>query len=131
VEWASQGVLLLNATLTVVKSQANSHVDIGWGTFTSAIISHISKTCSDVVFMLWGNFAQKKGASIDTTKHLVLKSVHPRSSLSLSLSLYIILLFSFSPLSAHRGFMGCRHFSKANEYLESKGKKAIDWKITN
>jgi uracil-DNA glycosylase len=107
--WAKQGVLLLNATLTVREGNAGSHQKKGWEEFTDAIIREVNDKHSHVVFMLWGAYAQKKGAFIDRTKHLVLESVHP------------------SPLSAHRGFLGCGHFMSANSYLESKGRKAIDW----
>lgn len=107
--WAKQGVLLLNACLTVVASQANSHKDKGWEKFTDAVIRWINSNLSSVVFLLWGSYAQKKGSFIDKKKHCVLKAVHP------------------SPLSAHRGFLGCKHFSQANEYLKKNGKKPIDW----
>ncbi len=107
--WAKQGVLLLNATLTVRAHQAGSHQGKGWETFTDAIIKILSEKCDHLVFMLWGNYAQQKGAVIDTQKHLVLKTVHP------------------SPLSAYRGFIGCGHFSSANNYLVSHGKKPIEW----
>ncbi|XP_020626946.1 uncharacterized protein LOC110064258 [Orbicella faveolata] len=107
--WAKQGVLLLNACLTVVASQANSHKDKGWEKFTDAVIRWINTNLSGVVFLLWGSYAQKKGSFIDKKKHCVLKAVHP------------------SPLSAHRGFLGCKHFSQANEYLKKAGKKPIDW----
>lgn len=107
--WATQGVLLLNASLTVQAGAPNSHADYGWHTFTDAIIHAISETEMHVVFLLWGAFAQKKEALIDTKKHLVLKSVHP------------------SPLSAHRGFFGCEHFKKANEYLHEHRRPEIDW----
>lgn len=107
--WASQGVLLLNASLSVRAGEANSHADYGWHTFTDAIIRAISETQEHVVFLLWGAFAQRKEMLIDTSKHLVLKSVHP------------------SPLSAHRGFFGCGHFKKANEYLDTCGRKEIHW----
>lgn len=107
--WADQGVLLLNATLTVEAHRAGSHQKKGWEQFTDATISALNKETEGLVFMLWGSYAQKKGAHIDQQKHLVLKAPHP------------------SPLSAHRGFLGCQHFSKANQYLQSKGKAAIDW----
>jgi uracil-DNA glycosylase len=107
--WALQGVLLLNASLSVRSGEANSHADYGWHTFTDAIIQTISDTQEHVAFVLWGAFAGKKEVRIDTDKHLVLKAVHP------------------SPLSAHRGFFGCGHFKKANEYLVSKGRGEIDW----
>jgi uracil-DNA glycosylase len=107
--WARQGVLLLNATLTVRASAPGSHQNKGWETFTDAAIKKISDEKEHVVFLLWGAYAQKKGEIIDRTKHLVLMSPHP------------------SPFSADRGFFGCKHFSKANEYLKSKGVGEIDW----
>lgn len=107
--WAKQGVLLLNATLTVRASSPGSHQKKGWEDFTDAVIKLISEKRKNVVFLLWGAFAQKKGDLIDRNKHLVLMSAHP------------------SPFSADRGFFGCRHFSKTNEYLKSKGQKEIDW----
>lgn len=107
--WARQGVLLLNATLTVRASTPGSHQNKGWETFTDAVIKLISDTKTNVVFLLWGAYAQKKGEIIDRSKHLVLMSAHP------------------SPFSADRGFFGCKHFSKANDYLKSKGLKEIDW----
>ncbi|KAJ8317720.1 hypothetical protein KUTeg_005624 [Tegillarca granosa] len=107
--WAKQGVLLLNACLTVRAHQANSHKDKGWEKVTDAVISWLNKNKSGLVFILWGSYAQKKGGFIDKKKHLILKGVHP------------------SPLSAHRGFFGCKHFSKCNDYLKEHGKKAIDW----
>jgi uracil-DNA glycosylase len=107
--WANQGVFLLNATLTVRAYQAGSHQNQGWETFTDEVIKAISFQRENVVFMLWGAYAQKKAELIDTEKHLILKAPHP------------------SPLSAHRGFLGCRHFSKANEYLIEKQLKPIEW----
>ncbi len=107
--WARQGVLLLNATLTVRSSSPGSHQNKGWETFTDAAIKTISDEKSNVVFLLWGAYAQKKGEVIDRSKHLVLMSAHP------------------SPFSADRGFFGSKHFSKTNEYLRSKGLKEIDW----
>lgn len=107
--WSAQGVLLLNATLTVRASAPGSHQNKGWETFTDAVIRKISAEKNHVVFLLWGAYAQKKGEIIDRSKHLVLMSAHP------------------SPFSADRGFFGCKHFSKANEYLKSKGLKEIDW----
>lgn len=107
--WAGQGVLLLNATLTVEAHKAGSHQAKGWETFTDAVIRKISDEKEHVVFMLWGNYAQQKGALIDLSKHLVLKTVHP------------------SPLSAYRGFLGCGHFSSANKYLEAHNLKSITW----
>ncbi|KAG7489876.1 uracil-DNA glycosylase isoform X2 [Solea senegalensis] len=109
-EWAKQGVLLLNAVLTVRAHQANSHKNNGWETFTDAVVQWLSNNQEGLVFMLWGAYAQKKGATINRKRHHVLQAVHP------------------SPLSAHRGFFGCRHFSKANELLEESGKSPIDWK---
>lgn len=107
--WAEQGVLLLNSTLTVQAHKAGSHQNKGWEVFTDAVIHLLAENTENLVFLLWGSYAQKKGGFIDSTKHLVLKSVHP------------------SPLSAHRGFFGNHHFSKANEYLVSKGKSPISW----
>jgi uracil-DNA glycosylase len=110
-KWAEQGVLLLNATLTVRAHQAGSHQGKGWETFTDAAIQAINEQKEGVVFMLWGSYAQRKGNFIDTQKHLVLKAPHP------------------SPLSAHRGFFGCHHFSQCNQFLASKGRKSIDWQV--
>jgi uracil-DNA glycosylase len=107
--WAKQGVLLLNATLTVRASSPGSHQNKGWEAFTDAVIKTISEEKEHVVFILWGSYAQKKGEVIDRKKHLVLMSAHP------------------SPFSADRGFFGCKHFSKTNEYLRSKGLEEIDW----
>ena len=107
--WARQGVLLLNATLTVRAGHAGSHQNKGWETFTDAAIAALDRETSGLVFLLWGNYARRKGASIDRSKHLVLECAHP------------------SPLSAHNGFFGCRHFSKANAYLASRGATAIAW----
>lgn len=107
--WATQGILLLNAILTVRANQAGSHQNKGWEAFTDAVIKNLSDNKEGLVFLLWGAYAQKKGAIIDSSKHLILKSVHP------------------SPLSAHRGFLGCKHFSKTNEYLRSRGVEEIDW----
>ncbi|HYG03111.1 MAG TPA: uracil-DNA glycosylase [Chryseosolibacter sp.] len=107
--WSSQGVLLLNATLTVRASTPGSHQNKGWEQFTDAVIRKISEEKDHVVFLLWGAYAQKKGEIIDRSKHLVLMSAHP------------------SPFSADRGFFGCKHFSKANKYLQSKGLPEIDW----
>lgn len=109
IRWANQGVLLLNATLTVQAHQAGSHQGKGWETFTDAVIKILAEEKSDLVFMLWGAYAQQKGAYIDSRRHLVLKTVHP------------------SPLSAHRGFIGCGHFSAANEFLRTKGMQEIKW----
>lgn len=107
--WADQGVLLLNATLTVQAHSAGSHQGRGWEKFTDAVIRKVAEEKKHVVFMLWGNYAQQKGAVVDGQKHLVLKSVHP------------------SPLSAYRGFFGCGHFSTANEYLLKNGISPINW----
>ncbi|HPY67615.1 MAG TPA: uracil-DNA glycosylase [Bacteroidales bacterium] len=108
--WARQGVLLLNATLTVRAHQAGSHQRKGWEEFTDSVIKILNNEKENLVFFLWGAYAQRKGASIDKSKHLVLESVHP------------------SPLSAYNGFFGNRHFSRCNEYLISKGIQAIDWR---
>ena len=107
--WARQGVLLLNATLTVQAHRAGSHQGKGWEEFTDAVIRQLANERENLVFILWGAYAQRKGENIDTNRHLILKSPHP------------------SPLSAHRGFFGNKHFSKANEYLVAHGKKPIDW----
>ena len=107
--WAAQGVLLLNATLTVRAHQAGSHQRHGWETFTDAAIQTLSQQRSGIVFLLWGSYAIAKRALIDQTKHLVLTAPHP------------------SPLSAYRGFFGCHHFSQANNYLASQGQTPIDW----
>jgi uracil-DNA glycosylase len=107
--WAEQGVLLLNATLTVRANAPGSHQNRGWEIFTDAVIKKLSEEKEYLVFLLWGSYAQKKGEIIDTSRHLVLKSPHP------------------SPLSANRGFFGNGHFSKTNEYLRSKGIKEIKW----
>lgn len=109
--WAKQGVLLLNATLTVRANQAGSHQNKGWEIFTDAVIRKISEKKQDIVFILWGSYAQAKTKIIDNSKHFILKAVHP------------------SPLSVYRGFFGSKHFSKTNEFLISKGKTPIDWKI--
>lgn len=108
-QWAKQGVFLLNSVLTVEQGQAAAHQGRGWETFTDSIISQLSEQREGLVFLLWGSYAQKKGQVIDANKHLVLKCPHP------------------SPLSAHRGFLGCRHFSQTNDYLLKTGHKAIDW----
>jgi uracil-DNA glycosylase len=107
--WAKQGVLLLNATLTVEESRAGSHQGWGWEEFTDAAIKAVAENKTGVVFMLWGRYAQNKAGFIDASKHLILKAAHP------------------SPLSAHNGWFGSRHFSQANEYLRSEGKEPIDW----
>lgn len=107
--WAKQGVLLLNAVLTVGKGNAGSHASKGWEIFTDNIISEINNTQSGVIFLLWGGYAHKKGRLIDTEKHTVLKSTHP------------------SPLSAYRGFLGCGHFKQVNEILSERGEYVINW----
>ena len=110
--WAKQGVLLLNATLTVTEGKPNSHQKFGWNQFTDAVIQKISSEKQGVVFLLWGGFAQKKEALIDIKKHKILKATHP------------------SPLGANKGgWFGCKHFSKTNEYLKSIGEKEIKWKL--
>ncbi|XP_068616818.1 uracil-DNA glycosylase [Brachionichthys hirsutus] len=108
--WAKQGVLLLNAVLTVQAHKANSHKEKGWETFTDAAVQWLNGNTEGVVFMLWGSYAQRKGAAINRRRHHVLQAVHP------------------SPLSAHRGFFGCRHFSKANELLQKSEKSPVNWK---
>lgn len=109
--WAEQGVLLLNAVLTVEKAKAASHQGKGWEQFTDRVIQVLNDKREQLVFLLWGSYAHKKGQFIDRNKHLVLQSTHP------------------SPLSAHRGFLGCRHFSQANDYLVKNGQAPIDWQI--
>lgn len=109
--WAEQGVLLLNTVLTVEQGRAGSHAGKGWETFTHCLIERLAAQESGLVFMLWGNHAQKKAAHIDPSRHCLLTSVHP------------------SPLSAHRGFIGCGHFSAANAYLQQQGKAVIDWAL--
>ena len=111
-KWAKQGVLLLNSVLTVEKGRAASHQKQGWEIFTDRVIEVLNREKKDLVFLLWGSHAQKKGANIDPEKHLVLKSPHP------------------SPLSAHRGFFGSRPFSKINQYLAAKGNMPIDWHLS-
>ena len=112
ITWANQGVLLLNSVLTVEHSKAASHQGKGWEQFTDQVIKIISNERQNIVFLLWGAYAQKKGQSIDKSKHLVLSAPHP------------------SPLSAHRGFLGCQHFSKTNDYLQSSNQIPIDWQIS-
>lgn len=107
--WAEQGVLLLNAVLTVRAHEAASHAGKGWERFTDAVVRAIAERKEGVVYMLWGNYAQKKGAIADPERNLILRAVHP------------------SPLSAYRGFFGCRHFSMANDYLVKQGKEPINW----
>lgn len=109
--WAVQGVLLLNATLTVRARAAGSHQDRGWEEFSGAVVKKLSEEREHLVFMLWGNYARARGVHISREKHLVLESAHP------------------SPFSAHSGFFGNNHFKKANEYLEAHGKKPIDWLV--
>jgi len=109
--WAKQGVLLLNSVLTVEMGRAASHRDKGWERFTDAIVRLVNDKEEPVVFMLWGSYAQKKAAFVDTSRHLVLKAPHP------------------SPLSAHSGFFGCKHFSKANAFLEGRGLQPVDWAL--
>ncbi len=109
--WAKNGVLLLNSVLTVERFKAGSHANKGWETFTNKVIKKLNKLKNNIVFLLWGSYAQNKGGIIDINKHLVLKTAHP------------------SPLSAHRGFLGCRHFSKTNDYLKSHNITPIDWQL--
>ena len=109
--WAQQGVLLLNASLSVRANEPMSHSKIGWAHFTDSVISKVSELKRNVVFLLWGKFAQEKQALIDETKHLVLKAAHP------------------SPYSANNGFLGCRHFSKTNNYLVQNGIDPVDWSL--
>ncbi|NUU62511.1 uracil-DNA glycosylase [Paenibacillus agri] len=111
--WAEEGVLMLNAVLTVRESQPNSHKGLGWERFTDAIMEKLNERTVPMVFILWGSHAQKKGAFIDKNRHLVIQSPHP------------------SPLSAHRGFLGSRPFTQANRFLESHGLQGIDWTIPN
>ena len=107
--WAEQGVLLLNAVLTVRAHEAASHAGRGWETFTDAVVRAIAERKQGIVYLLWGSYAQRKGAIADPARNCILKAVHP------------------SPLSAYRGFIGCRHFSQANAYLRSQGKAEIEW----
>ncbi|MDX2431433.1 MAG: uracil-DNA glycosylase [Bacteroides sp.] len=109
--WADQGVLLLNATLSVRAGEAGSHQKRGWETFTDAVIKKISEEKSDVVFLLWGRYAQAKETLVDANKHLILKAAHP------------------SPFSAYNGFFACQHFSKTNSFLEQKGKEPVNWSL--
>ncbi|MFZ8933969.1 MAG: uracil-DNA glycosylase [Bacteriovoracaceae bacterium] len=111
IPWAKQGVLLLNTVLTVEANKAASHQKKGWELFTDKIVNVLNNNRKDLVFVLWGAFAQKKGANIDSSKHLILKSTHP------------------SPLSAHRGFLGCGHFGKINKFLLKTGQKTINWQL--
>lgn len=109
--WADQGVLLLNTVLTVEAGKAHSHANIGWETFTDKIIEKLNQERHGIVFLLWGSHAQKKAQMINPAKHFILKAAHP------------------SPLSAHSGFLGCKHFSKANQLLEKQGLAPIDWRV--
>ncbi|MFT4994510.1 MAG: uracil-DNA glycosylase [Paraglaciecola sp.] len=109
--WAEQGVLLLNTVLTVEQGQAHSHAKIGWEQFSDAVIQQLSEHRQGLIFLLWGNHAQRKGQAIDASKHHVLQAPHP------------------SPLSAHRGFLGCRHFSVANQLLREQGLAEINWQV--
>jgi uracil-DNA glycosylase len=109
--WAKQGVLLLNTVLTVVATQPNSHRKLGWEQFTDKVIAQIDAQCRGIVFLLWGSHAQKKGRLIDRQRHYVLEAPHP------------------SPLSAHRGFLGCGHFKQANELLVKQGKTPVNWQL--
>lgn len=109
--WAHQGVLLLNAVLSVEEGKAGAHQGRGWERFTDAVIRLVSEGAQPTVFMLWGSHAQKKAAFVDTARHLVLTATHP------------------SPLSAHRGFLGCRHFSQANAFLQENGRQPINWAL--
>ncbi|SUP90884.1 uracil-DNA glycosylase [Yersinia pseudotuberculosis] len=107
--WAEQGVLLLNTVLTVEAGKAHSHANLGWETFTDRVIAALNEHREGVIFMLWGSHAQKKGRIINTERHYILKAPHP------------------SPLSAHRGFLGCKHFSQANQLLQQQNQQPIDW----
>ncbi|MEA1079438.1 uracil-DNA glycosylase [Marinobacter qingdaonensis] len=109
--WADQGVLLLNSVLTVVQGEAGAHQGQGWETFTDRVIETVNREREGVVFLLWGSYARKKGRHIDRQRHLVLEGPHP------------------SPLSAYRGFFGCRHFSQTNDWLQQKGQPSIDWTL--
>jgi uracil-DNA glycosylase len=107
--WSRQGVVLLNAVLTVERGRAGSHQGRGWETFTDAVVGVLNERCENLVFLLWGSYAQKKGARVDRNRHCVLSAPHP------------------SPLSAHRGFFGCGHFRRANDYLVNHGREPVDW----
>jgi uracil-DNA glycosylase len=111
IPWAKQGVLLLNSVLTVERGRPESHKGKGWEGFTDAVVDHLNRERENLVFLLWGSYAQAKGKLVDTRRHLVLKAPHP------------------SPLSAHRGFFGCRHFSKANKWLADHDLTPIDWRL--
>ena len=110
-QWAEQGVLLLNTVLTVEQGQAHSHSKIGWEDFTDKVIEQLNANSDGIIFMLWGSHAHKKGARIDTSRHHVLKTTHP------------------SPLSAHRGFLGCGHFVQCNQLLQQQGKPPVNWQV--
>lgn len=110
-KWAEQGILLLNTVLTVQQGMAHSHSKIGWEQFTDKVVEQLNSHGKGIIFMLWGSHAHKKGARIDTSRHHVLKTTHP------------------SPLSAHRGFLGCGHFATCNQILQQQGKAAIDWQV--
>ena len=110
-KWTTQGVFLLNAILSVEANQPASHQKSGWQEFTNAVIEKLSKEKQGLIFLLWGNFAQQKAVLIDETKHTILKAAHP------------------SPFSAYNGFFGCKHFSKTNEILKTKGEEEIDWQV--
>lgn len=109
--WAEQGVLLLNSVLTVVQGQAGAHQGKGWETFTDRVIETVNRECEGVVFLLWGSYARKKGRHIDRSRHLVLEGPHP------------------SPLSSYRGFFGCKHFSRANDWLREQGRSPVSWAL--
>ena len=111
IPWARQGILLLNNVLTVNEGRADSHAGQGWEQFTDGVIDALNRECEHLVFMLWGSKAAAKCARVDTSKHCILKAAHP------------------SPLSAYRGFFGCRHFSRANAYLKENGRDEIDWQL--
>lgn len=111
IDWAKQGVLLLNTVLTVEQGKAHSHANFGWETFTDKVIAQLNQHRKNLVFLLWGSHAQRKGQFIDRQRHCVLTAPHP------------------SPLSAHRGFLGCRHFSQANHYLSAHGIAPIEWQL--
>jgi uracil-DNA glycosylase len=113
IPWARQGVLLLNAVLTVEQGQPNSHQGKGWERFTDSVIAVLNASDKPIIFVLWGSYAQRKGEHIDTRKHIVLTAAHP------------------SPFSAHRGFLGCKHFSKINTILTTRGDTPIDWQLPN
>ncbi|MFP3979395.1 uracil-DNA glycosylase [Marinobacter sp. KMM 10035] len=109
--WAEQGVLLLNSVLTVAQGQAGAHQGKGWETFTDRVIETVNRECEGVVFLLWGSYARKKGQHIDRSRHLVLEGPHP------------------SPLSSYRGFFGCKHFSRANDWLREQGRSPVSWAL--